>query len=118
MTSRLQKIKANRQQRQRRTRTRVQGTGQRPRLSVNITSKHIRVQVIDDQKSQTLAAASTLKQNLKGSLTEKAALIGKQIAANCQKKKISQVVFDRGRRAYHGRLKALAEMARKEGLKF
>jgi large subunit ribosomal protein L18 len=97
--------------------------GERPRLSVHRTSKNIYVQVIDDAKGQTLAAASTLEKDLKGSLktgadTAAAAAIGKLIAERAVKAGVKEVVFDRGPYIYHGRVKALAEAAREAGLSF
>ncbi|MEQ1953528.1 50S ribosomal protein L18 [Mesorhizobium sp. CN2-181] len=97
--------------------------GERPRLSVHRTSKNIYVQVIDDAKGQTLAAASTLEKDLKGSLktgadTAAAAAIGKLIAERAVKAGVKEVVFDRGPYIYHGRVKALAEAAREGGLSF
>ncbi len=116
--SRLSKIKTNARQRILRTRAKISSVSDRPRLSVHISLKHVRAQVIDDRQGHILASASTLKQNLKGSLSEKAATVGEQIAENCQKAKVKEVVFDRGRQAYSGRLKSLADAARKKGLKF
>jgi large subunit ribosomal protein L18 len=95
----------------------------RPRLSVHRSSKHIYAQVIDDAKGHTLASASTLEKDLKGSLktgADKAAAtaVGKLLAERATKAGISEVVFDRGSYLYHGRVKALAEGAREGGLKF
>jgi large subunit ribosomal protein L18 len=89
----------------------------RPRLSVHRTSKHIYVQVIDDSNGNTLAAASTLEKDLKGSLktgadTGAAAAVGKLIAERAVKAGVKEVVFDRGAYIYHGRVMALAEAAR------
>ena len=97
--------------------------GERPRLSVHRTSKNIYVQVIDDAKGHTIAAASTLEKDLKGSLktgadTAAAAAIGKLIAERAQQKGIKDVIFDRGSYLYHGRVRALAEAAREGGLNF
>jgi len=96
---------------------------ERPRLSVHRSSKHIYVQLIDDQKGTTLAAASSLDRELKGSLpkgTDKAAaaVVGKLIAERAIKAGIKEVVFDRGAYKYHGRVKALADAAREGGLSF
>ncbi len=95
----------------------------RPRLSVHRTSKHIYVQVIDDSRGQTVAAASTLEKDLKGSLktgadTAAAAAVGKLVAERAIKAGVKEVVFDRGSYIYHGRVKALAEAAREGGLSF
>jgi large subunit ribosomal protein L18 len=97
--------------------------GSRPRLSVHRTSKNIYVQVIDDANGHTLAAASTLEKDLKGSLktgadTAAAAAVGKLIAERATKAGVKEVVFDRGPYIYHGRVKALAEAAREGGLSF
>lgn len=101
-----------------RTRAKIHGTAERPRLSVNFSNLHITAQIIDDDKKTTLAYASTVGQKLSGTKTEKAAEIGKQIAEKAKKAKISKVVFDRGSKLYAGRMSALADAARKEGLEF
>jgi large subunit ribosomal protein L18 len=101
-----------------RVRSRISGTPERPRLTVSITNKHITAQVIDDTQGKTLAYATTVKTDTKGTMTERAESIGKAIASDAKKHKISKVVFDRAGRLYHGRLQALAEAARKEGLEF
>ena len=104
--------------RAKRTRAKIHGTAERPRLSVNFSNLHITAQIIDDDKGVTLAYATTVGQKLTGTKTEKAAEIGKQIAAKAKKAKISKVVFDRGSKLYAGRMSALADAARKEGLEF
>ena len=101
-----------------RTRAKIHGTAERPRLSVHISNQHITAQVIDDDKSATLAYATTVGSKLTGTKTEKAAAIGKEIADKAKKAKIKTVVFDRGAKLYAGRLSALADAARKEGLEF
>jgi large subunit ribosomal protein L18 len=97
--------------------------GDRARLSVFRSSKHIYAQVIDDTKGETLAAASSLEKDLRGDLktgADKAAAtaIGKLIAERAAAKGIKDVVFDRGGYLYHGRIRALAEAAREAGLNF
>ena len=108
----------NRQLRKNRVRAKVSGTAERPRLSVTISNTHISAQLIDDVKQHTLAAATTVGTKAKGSMTEKAAIVGAEIAKKAKKSKISAVVFDRNGRQYAGRLKALADAARQEGLEF
>ena len=95
----------------------------RLRLSVYRSSKNIHAQIIDDSKGHTVAAASTLEKDLKGSLktgadTDAAAAVGKLIAERAVAAGVSEVVFDRGPYIYHGRVKALAEAAREGGLSF
>ncbi|WP_420961700.1 50S ribosomal protein L18 [Brucella sp. IR073] len=95
----------------------------RPRLSVHRSSKNIYAQIIDDTRGVTLAAASTLDGELKGSLktgadTAAAAAVGKLVAERASKAGVKEVVFDRGSFIYHGRVKALAEAAREAGLSF
>ncbi len=104
--------------RAKRTRAKIHGTAERPRLSVHISNQHITAQIINDDKSTTLAYATTVGSKLAGTKTEKAAAIGKEIAEKAKKAKIKTVVFDRGAKLYAGRLSALADAARKEGLEF
>jgi len=98
-------------------------SGGRVRLSVFRSSKHIYVQLIDDAQGLTLASASTLEADLKGSLktgadVAAATAVGKLIAERALKAGITEVVFDRGGYIYHGRVKALADAAREGGLSF
>lgn len=95
----------------------------RPRLSVHRSSKHIYAQVIDDAAGRTLAAASSLEKDLKGSLKTgadkaAAAAIGKLVAERAVQAGVTEVVFDRGGYLFHGRVKALADAAREGGLSF
>jgi large subunit ribosomal protein L18 len=103
--------------RENRIRARLHGTEERPRLMVRISNKHVYAQLINDESGTTIASAST-KADTKGTMTEKAAAIGSEIAKAAKAKKVSKVVFDRGAKLYHGRVKALADAARKEGLDF
>jgi large subunit ribosomal protein L18 len=109
----------NRAQRKGRIRSVVSGTAKRPRLSVFVSNTHITAQLIDDTTSKTLAYATTVgNKNSKGTMTEKAAVIGTEIADKAKAAKIKAVVFDRGGKLYHGRVAALADAARKAGLEF
>ena len=108
----------NRSLRKNRVRARVHGTAERPRLTVTISNMHVSAQVIDDDTAVTLAAATTVGKKATGTMTEKCAAIGTEIAKAAKKKKITKVVFDRNGRQYAGRLSALADAARKEGLEF
>ncbi|MDB5164354.1 MAG: rplR [Candidatus Saccharibacteria bacterium] len=109
----------NRQIRKNRIRSVISGTTKRPRLSVFISGQHVTAQIIDDSASQTLVYVTTVGQkSVTGTLTEKATWAGTQIATKAKGAKIKQVVFDRGGRKYHGRIKSLADAARKEGLEF
>jgi large subunit ribosomal protein L18 len=109
----------NRALRKNRIRTTVSGTSERPRLSVFVSNMHVTAQVIDDTKMTTLAYATTVgKKNLKGTMTEKAAVVGEEIAKAAKAKKVTKVAFDRGGHVYHGRVQALADAARKAGLEF
>lgn len=114
----LAKKLLNKNLRKARVRSKVNGTAERPRLSVTISNLHVSAQLIDDVNGKTLAAATTVGKKATGTMTEKAAGIGSDIAKKAAKAKITAVVFDRNGRAYAGRLKALADAARKEGLEF
>lgn len=97
----------------------INGTYDRPRLSVHISDKNVTAQIINDQEGKTLAHSTSV--GLKaatGNLTEKATWVGTEIAKKAKSKKIKKVVFDRNNKLYHGRIKALADAARKEGLEF
>jgi large subunit ribosomal protein L18 len=109
---------ANRDQRKRRIRSTVTGTAARPRLSVNVSNMHVSAQIIDDTAHKTLAAVTTVGAKQTGTLTDKAAWVGGEIAKKAKTAKIKSIVFDRSGKLYHGRIKALAEAARKEGLEF
>ncbi len=93
---------------------------QKPRLSVFRSGHHIYAQVIDDATGKTLVAVSSLalKPKAKSKKTDIATLVGAELAVKAKKAGIESVVFDRGRYAYHGRVKALAEAARSGGMKF
>ena len=103
----------------RRQTAKIGGTKDRPRLSVFRSNKHIFSQIIDDQEGKTLVAASDKElEKIKKGKIEKAFMVGELIAKKALKKTIEKVVFDRGRYKYHGRVKALADGARKAGLQF
>lgn len=102
-----------------RVRNKISGTALTPRLCVFRSNKNIEVQVIDDVKGVTLVASSSNALKLtNGNNVEGAKLVGVDIAKKCLAKGIENVVFDRGGYIYHGRVKALAESARENGLKF
>jgi len=104
--------------RQGRVRAVVSGTAERPRLSVTISNTHVSAQLIDDVASHTVASATTVGKKLTGTISEKAAKVGTEIAKKAKKAGITTVVFDRNGRQYAGRLSALADAARQEGLEF
>jgi large subunit ribosomal protein L18 len=106
-----------------RSRRTLEGTPERPRLSVYRSLKHMYAQLIDDVSGRTLLTVSTLAEDVKGDLKgtgniKAAAKVGAILAAKAKEAGIKAVCFDRGGRKYHGRVKALAEAARKGGLKF
>ena len=122
----MDRLKAKNQARQaRKTRVRkeVQGTGERPRLTVYKSLKHIYAQIVDDSTGQTLATASTMGRELRDTLkktadVEAAKLVGLAIGRKALSRDIKKVVFDRNGYPYHGRVKALADAAREAGLQF
>ena len=104
-----------------RIRKTIMGTSTLPRLCVFRSNKEIYAQIIDDETRTTLVSASSLEKDLNltnGSNVEAATVVGKAIAERATKAKITKVVFDRGGYLYHGRVKALAEAARENGLEF
>jgi len=101
-----------------RVRGKISGTTERPRLSVFRSNKQIYAQVIDDTTGKTLASASSLKLEDKLPKKEMAAKVGELVAQNAKEAGVETVVFDRNGYLYHGRIKELAEAARKGGLKF
>ena len=112
-----------RQKRHRRVRKYIAGTPDRPRLNVFRSNSQIYVQLVNDEEGHTLAAASSLDKGLLSSIEgknkrEQAEVVGEEIARRALEKGIEEVVFDRGGFRYMGRVKALAEGARKGGLKF
>ncbi len=113
-----------REKRHSRIRKKIVGTKERPRLSVRRSTNHLYVQVIDDTAGKTLVHLSTLSKDVKDSVKKSAGnvkgavLLGTALAEKCKKGGITKVVFDRAGYLYHGRVKALADAARKGGLSF
>ena len=105
-----------RRRRHLRVRKRVTGTPERPRLVISRSLKHISAQLVDDVAQKTLM--TVVDASLTGKKTEKAAEVGRRLAARAKDEKISHVVFDRAGYRYHGRVKALADGAREGGLEF
>lgn len=106
-----------------RIREKVKGSAERPRLAVFKSGKHIYAQVIDDASGRTVAAASSLDEHLKkqgktGANVKTAERVGELVAARAKEKGVAKVVFDRGGYIYHGKVRALADAARKGGLEF
>jgi large subunit ribosomal protein L18 len=114
--------RSGRIRRHRRVRKKIHGTAARPRMAVYRSNKHLSVQVIDDDAGVTVAAASTTEADLRsagvGSSVEAATRVGQLIAERAKAAGVSQVVFDRGGFAYHGRIAAVAAAAREAGLEF
>jgi len=104
-----------------RIREKVSGTSEMPRLSVFRSNANISAQIIDDVKGETLVSVSSLEKDLKiknGGNIEAAKIVGAEIAKRAKNAKITKVAFDRGGYLYHGRVKALADAARENGLEF
>ena len=104
--------------RHRRVRKNIRGVSTRPRLAVFRSSNHIYAQVIDDDRGHTLAAATSLDMKRDDTKTDVAKTVGERIAQSALSAGVTKVVFDRGGYKYHGRVKALADAARSEGLSF
>jgi len=115
---RVNKKNLDKQLRKNRIRTKISGTSARPRMSIYVSNRHIFAQLIDDAAQKTLLAVSTVGRKTNGNLTDQANWVGEQIAKNAAKAKIKTIVLDRNGKKYHGRIKALAEAARKNGLEF
>jgi large subunit ribosomal protein L18 len=112
---------ASRKKRHARVRAKLSGTAARPRLNVFRSNKHVYAQVIDDMSGVTLVSASTIEKDLNLESTsnvEAAKLVGELVAKRAVEKGITAVVFDRGGYLYHGRIQALADAARENGLQF
>lgn len=103
--------------RKRRIRAKIFGTAQKPRFCIFRSLTNMYVQVIDDEKENTLVSASLREVSKKNNI-DGAVKLGKAVADRCKKVKIKEVVFDRGGYKYHGKVRAVAEEARKNGLKF
>jgi len=118
--NRLAHTKMNQIRRKIRVRKTVSGTTARPRLAVHVSNRNVIAQVINDETMKTLAYATSVgvKELDKKTMTEKAIYVGEQVAASARKAKVKKVVFDRSSKLYHGKVKALAESARKNGLEF
>ncbi len=119
----VKRIAVRRERRRFSVRRRLRAASDRPRLSVNRSCKHISAQVIDDRTGNTLCAATTTSKALAGELsgktkTQRAQVIGREIARKAREAGLELVVFDRGAARFTGRIKALAEAAREGGLKF
>jgi|SRR5688572_14724100 len=119
----VKRIAVRRERRRFAVRGRLRKAADRPRLSVHRSTKHISAQVIDDRTGTTVCAATTTAKSLAGELagktkTERAQVIGREIARKAREAGLEAVVFDRGASRYTGRIKALAEAAREGGLKF
>ena len=111
--------KFTRKRRHERVRNKISGTSECPRLNVFRSNSNIFAQIIDDEKQITLVSSSSVELKLNnGGNIEGAKLVGKDIAEKAKKKNITKVVFDRGGYLYHGRVEALAEAARENGLEF
>jgi large subunit ribosomal protein L18 len=111
---------ASRKKRHARVRSKITGTATRPRLNVFRSNKYIYAQLIDDVNGVTLASASSMEKDFEGSTgnLEAAAKVGETIAKRAVEQGLTSIVFDRGGYLYHGRVKALAEAARENGLEF
>ncbi len=116
----MNRVREQRLRRHKRVRKKVHGSSERPRLVVFRSNKHLYAQVVDDLGGRTLAAASSLDPSIREKTEGKKqpAEVGKLVAQRAKEKGIKSVVFDRGGYMFHGRVKALADAARQEGLEF
>lgn len=121
--TRIKKKRMSHLRRRKRIRKKISGTGDRPRLSVFRSLKHIYAQLINDELGVTITEASTLSPELKETLAnsgniEAAQRVGSLLAQKAKQQEIEVAIFDRGGHLYHGRIRALAEAAREDGLNF
>jgi large subunit ribosomal protein L18 len=102
-----------------RVRRKIRGAADRPRLAVYRSNRHIYAQLVDDDAGRTLAAASSLEEDIRGSADKKATakVVGQLLARRAQEQGVERAVFDRGGRLYHGRVREVAEGAREGGLR-
>lgn len=114
----MSKVSQARIRRHRRVRKKITGSASRPRLAVFRSNKHLYAQLIDDLEGRTIVAASTTESELSGNDTDTAAKVGKLVAERAMAKGVTSVVFDRGGYRFHGKVKALADGAREQGLEF
>lgn len=112
------KVDILKERRHNRVRSIVSGTGDRPRLSIYFSLKHSYAQLIDDKSGITIVSASDKELKSKGKNIKIAEELGKLIAKKAKEKNIIKIVFDRGSKKYHGKIKTLADTARAEGLEF
>ena len=108
--------KLNEKLRKGRIRSKISGSSDRPRLSIKVSNRHIHCQIIDDEKQSTLLGVSTIGMSSDSTMVEKAEKLGQDLAKKAKKAKISKIVLDRNGKKYHGRIKALADALRKEGM--
>ena len=118
MTNNLAHKKLSAGRRAQRVRAKLSGTAERPRLAVHVSNLHVTAQLIDDEKGQTIAYVTTVGQKVSGTLSDKSAWVGEQIAKAAAKKNVKRVAFDRAAKKYHGRVSRLATAARETGLEF
>lgn len=118
----MSKVRTDRLRRHKRIRKKIAGSGDRPRLAVFRSNRHLYAQLIDDLEGRTIASASTLEEELRGQTegngTAVAERVGKLVAQRGIEKGVKSVVFDRGGFRFHGKVKALADGAREQGLEF
>ena len=111
-------MKNNRLKRHKRIRKSITGTQEKPRLSVFRSSKHIQIQLINDESNSTILGMSTVSLKETSTKSDKAKALGKKFAEALKDKKVESIVFDRGGYKYHGRVKAVADGLRENGIKF
>ncbi|HEX5796908.1 MAG TPA: 50S ribosomal protein L18 [Candidatus Saccharimonadales bacterium] len=114
--NRLDSKRTNAIRRKHRVRKTLKSVSTLPRLSVFISNRNVSAQIIDDAANKTIISVTTTGTDAKGTMADKAVMVGKELAKKSKAKKITKVTLDRGNKLYHGRIKALADAAREEGL--